>query len=650
MKLTERQKQAVHATKGNVLVHAGAGSGKTSSYTSRVANLIANEGVKPESILGLTFTNEAAENMRDKLAGIVGKNKAKEVNLSTFHSFAYKILRQRYAGEYSNKTIMKGWWKLQQLWDITAKPKHAGDVGLSLRCKGGELGTFISYQKSNMIREGMKVLWKPEFDSYGERHELQKAFDTYCELVKNARLIDFDDMLIDLYYKLLEDDGLLIDLKDEFEYVMVDEFQDTNTVNLEILKLITDNNLFVVGDFRQGIYGFINANVENILDFTDTFEDVKLIELQDNFRSTDNIVEFANSVIDKSPIEKYKKFDRQVASRGVEGKPVSIKVYKNEQIEAEEIIDSIELGHDNGTSYEDYAIITRTNAQIGFYESLFADREIPVDVSNTKSFFDRREVSDLLAYAEHTVDEDDGMSMKKIMNSPNRFISKYDINQLDKYAYNNNISFEEACSRMNSGRSDTNIKKLVSLFRRLRGDIEDVNASTFLKNVYDTTNYSQHIDKTSATNSELTMKKDSIQRLFDIAKKFRTIETFLAHVSVIKNNNNNPNKEGVKIMTVHASKGLEFEHVFLPSVTEENFPHDMNPDTEEERRLFYVASSRAKNTMEISAPAFNPTGSGTINPSPFLIDVVGDSLTETRRKVVQGSHSAETEFSLDKAI
>lgn len=501
-----------------------------------------------------------------------------------------------------------------------------------------------------MIREGMEVLWRPEFDAYGERHELQKAFDTYCELVRNARLIDFDDMLVDLYYKLLEDDGLLFDLKDEFRYIMVDEFQDTNTVSLEILKLITDNNLFVVGDFRQGIYGFINANVENILDFTDTFEDVKLIELQDNFRSTDNIVEFANTVIDRSPNKKYKKFDKQIASRGVKGAPVKIKIYSNEQTEAEDIIDSIEIGYENGTPYEDYAIITRTNAQIGFYESLFADREIPVDVSNTKSFFDRREISDLLAYAEHTVKEHDGMSMKKIMNSPNRFISKSDITQLDKYAYNNNISFEEACSRMNSGRSNTNVKKLVSLFRELRNNVEDTNASVFLKTVYAKTGYNQHIDKTSATNSELTMKQDSVQRLFDIAKKFRTIETFLAHVSVIKSNNNNPNKEGVKIMTVHASKGLEFEHVFLPSVTEDNFPHDMNPDIEEERRLFYVASSRAKNIMEISTPAFTPTGSSAINPSPFLEDVMGDKLVDARRKVIQGIGEYSTEFSLSEVV
>lgn len=644
MKLTDKQKEAVHATKGNVLVHAGSGAGKTSAFTARIVNLIANEGVQPDSILGLTFTNDAAENMRERLGKMIGKKKAKEVNLSTFHSFAYRLLKSKYANEYNNKTIMKGWWKIQTLYDIVGKPKNGNNVGLSLSCKAGDLGSFISFQKANMIREGMPVIWKDDFDEYGLSEDMQKAFDTYCELTRNARLIDFDDMLVDLYYKLKEDESLLEHVKNKFEYVMVDEFQDTNTVNMAILKMITDNNLFVVGDFRQGIYGFINANIDNILSFTETFEDVRLIELNDNFRSTDTIVDFANTIIEKSPVEKYKKFDKQLAARGVAGENVRVNVYADEYTEANMIADRIEEKLPDGMEYNDFAILTRTNAQIGFYESVFADFGIPLDISNSRSFFDRREISDLLSYAEHTLQPEDDMSMRKIMNSPSRYISKATVNQLNEYSYKNNMSFEMACMQMDCGRSNVNVKKLVSLFDSLRDDIDGMNASKFLRLVYSKTGYYNHIEKTTSTASDLAIKEESINRLFDIAKKFSSVKAFIGHVSVIKSNNSK-NTDGVKLMTVHASKGLEFPYVFLPSITEDNFPHDMNPDVEEERRLFYVASSRAKDYMDISLPVFASSGSETIAVSPFLVDVVGQELLDARKKVIQGSPSNRIEFS-----
>lgn len=645
MKLTKNQKKAVHSTEGNVLVHAGSGAGKTAVFTARIVNLIANEKVDPSTILGMTFTNEASGNMRDRLGTIIGKKRAKAVNLTTFHSFAYGILKNRYSSEYRNKAIMKGWWKMQKLYDIVGEPRNGNNVGLNLPCKGGDLGSFISYQKANMVREGMSIIMKDEFEEYGTEEQLQNAFNTYCELVRNARVIDFDDMLVDLYYKLLEDEDLLFDLKDEYRYVMVDEFQDTNSVNMEILKLITDNNLFVVGDFRQGIYGFINANIDNILTFTDTFEDVELIELRDNFRSTDNIVGFANKIIAKSPIEKYKKFDEQVASRGVKGEGVEVKVYTDEFTEVNAIAKKIKKEAENGMDFNDFAILTRTNAQIGFFESMFADFNIPLDVSSSKSFFDRKEIADILSYAEHALKPEDDMSMRRIVNAPSRYVSKKIINELDEFSYNNELPFEESCKRMDCGRATTNILKLVNLFEDLREGIDGKNASVLLREIYHKTGYYNHIAKTSPTASDLLIKEESIERLFDIAKKFANIKSFLAHVSVVKNNSGK-NKDGVKLMTVHASKGLEFPFVFLPSVTSDNFPHDMNPDVEEERRLFYVASSRAMNDMHISLPVFQPSGSSTFQPSPFLRDVMGEELDVARKQALLSGKTEPIAFSL----
>lgn len=646
MKLTDRQNEAVHSKSGNVLVHAGAGSGKTACFTARIANLIGNEKVDPESILGLTFTKDAAENMRSRLKGLIGKKKSDKVHLTTFHSFAYGILKSNYPSAYQGKQIAQSWWSMSKLYDIVSKQSYGNNVGLNMSIKAGELGSFISYQKSNMIKIGMDVIIDENvsYVSGESRESLQKAFDTYCELVRNARIIEFDDMLVDLYYKLLDDKNLLKDIRSKYKYVMVDEFQDTNTINMEIIKLISDNNLFVVGDFRQGIYGFINANINNILDFNSDFENVHLIELQENFRSTDNIVNFANNVISASPVEKYKQFSEQLPARGVVGSNIDINVYTDDYTEVTSIGEDIKDMVENGYyDYSDFAILSRTNTLLGFYESEFANMDIPVDLSSGKSFFDRKEISDLLAYAEHTVDESDDMSMRKIINSPSRFVSKALTNQLDEYAYNNSISFEQACSAMDCGKSNTNIKNMVRLFDQLR-DHEDVNASKFLKEVYRKIGYEKHMESKTPSVQELQMKKDAIERLFELAKKFTTIKKFLGHISVIRSNNKK-SKDGVKMMTVHGSKGLEFRYVFLPSVTKDNFPHDMSNDVEEERRLFYVASSRAKECMSISTPVFTAGGTSTYIPSPFLVDVVGTANMDSARKaVMRGSHKSSFEY------
>lgn len=648
MKLTEHQLDAVKSVDGNILIHAGGGAGKTAAFTARIANLIANEGVSPEEILGLTFTKEAAENMRKRLKKLIGKKKSDKVHLSTFHSFAYGLLKQNFPHRYEDKTIIKDWFKMSKLYDIVAKPNRSNNIGLSLPIKAGELGSFISYQKANMIKQGMNVLIDDNvsYVSYVDPALLQSAFDTYCEATKNARVLEFDDMLVDVYYELKNNEEFLNNIKSRYKYVMVDEFQDTNTVNMEILKLITDNNLFVVGDFRQGIYGFINANINNILDFKNTFSDVKLVELQENFRSTNNIVGFANKVISTSPVDKYKQFSEQIGARKIEGNPIRIKLYEGEYNEAMDICDEIiDLVDNQDKSYNDFAILSRTNTQLGFYESMLADNDIPADVSSSRSFFDRKEISDILYYAEHVVNPEDDMSLRRIINSPSRYISKAIISDLDKYSYKNNITLEAALSRMEVSNAlvKKNLLSLQELFEQLRKNSDSMTAGKFLRHIYKHTRYEQHLQKTAKTSSELIMKTEAVEKLFELSKKFPNIRAFLGHVSIIRSNNNSGSKDGVKLMTVHAAKGLEFEHVYIPYATADNFPHEMNSDIEEERRLFYVATSRAKNEMTISAPMFTKTAP--LNLSPFLVDVVGSEILDLRKSIIRGEKKeAEMQF------
>lgn len=644
MKLTENQKRAVHFTKGNALINAGSGSGKTAVITARVANLIANENAVPSTILALTFTREATDNMRKRLKKMIGKKSSDDVQISTFHSFAFRIMKEHYPELYNGKSMMQGWWKMSKMYDIISKPTNNNNIGMDLPIRAGELGSFISYQKANMIKGGVPVVIDDNVsyvDSV-DRNQLQIAFDTYCEHVRNARLIEFDDMLVDFYYSLKEDANFRETIKTSFEYVLVDEFQDTNSINLEIIKMITEDNLFVVGDFRQGIYGFINANIGNILDFTENFNDVEVVELSSNFRSTGNIVNFINQIIEKSPVEQYKKFSHQVPAREGLGAPINLSAYSTENEETASIIEKIidEMDDNPELTYNDFAILTRTNAQIGMYESEFANEGVPVDVSTSRSFFDRKEIADLLAYATHSLNPDDDMSIRRIVNSPSRFISKNIIANIEESAYKKGQNFEEACH----GFSGYGVENLIKTFAHLRGHSE-INASKFLKEIYRHTRYEDFLNKTAGTHSELKNKIDSVHRLFELSKKFSSINAFLGHVSIIKSNNSK-SKDGVKLMTVHASKGLEFSHVFVPSATEDSFPHSMCQDEEEERRLFYVACSRAKDVLSISVPVFSPNGGETLFPSPFLIDVVGDSILSLRKNIVNGvSRDAKCTYS-----
>lgn len=629
MKLTKHQEEAVKANKGNYLVHAGSGSGKTSSFIARIAHLIKTEKVNPDSILGLTFTKEAANNMKDKLANTIGEDMADYVELSTFHSFANRIMRKRYPWFYKNKHIMKSWWRIRTAFDICGKD------GLELAIKGGEFMSFISYQKSHMIREGMGIVEDNYCSEIETKEQLQQAYDLYLKQAREARLFEFDDMLIDFYYKLKEDNDLLEDIKQTYEYVMVDEFQDTNTANMLILKEICDDNLFAVGDFRQGIYGFINADVNNILNFTNQFNDVKLVELNENFRSTNQIVDFANNIISSSPVEKYKQFSPQIAARNVDGEKIRVDIYQDESTEVKEIFNRIEsMIEDKGYKYNDFSILLRTNTQLGVFESYFAEQEVPVDVSSSKSFFDRKEIVDMLSYATHTINQEDDISINRIMNTPNRYISNKVVSNIASYAYDNELTFEEATREVDfGGRLNSNIRKVPRLFDELRLHVGEGSAGDFLEKIYTTTGYHKHIERTAPNEQDAMLKSESIRKLINMAKKFSDINAFLTHISIIRQNSGK-NPDGVKLMTVHSSKGLEFPVVFIPSITSENYPHEMNRDVEEERRLFYVASTRAKDYMELSIPVFPDSSGGSYHPSPFMIDVFGDKLKETRKLVL----------------
>lgn len=645
MSLTDSQNKAISFVHGNALINAGAGSGKSTVLLARMAKLIADEEALPNEILGLTFTNEAAENMRKRLKKYIGTKRAKQVALTTFHSFAYRILKSHYPNEYLNKKIMQPWWKTQTLYDIIGKKSVKNPSGMDLNIKVGDLAGFISYQKANMILPDMNVLIDDRVSYVKDinRNVLQEAYETYCTLVKNARVLDFDDMLVDFYYKLVKNEKLVDELQEKYKFIMCDEYQDTNSTNREILKILEDNNLFVVGDFRQGIYGFINATIDNILEFQQEFDNVTLIELSENFRSTNEVVKISNDLISASPISQYKGFSGQIAARGVITPPVTLTMYRDDYTESQDIISKVEIEMEDNSklSYSDFCVLCRTNAELGVYESAFADRNIPVNVSTSRSYFDRKEIADLLAYAEHTLSPEDDMSLRRIINAPSRFVSKAVINSLDEYAYEHNTSLENAIRELDVGRSRGMLLSMLDTFEDFRDQAEEMNASTFLRYIFNKLNYAEFMYKKASSHTESMLRQESVEKLFEMAKKFTDIHKFLGHVSVIQSNNKS-NSDSVNLMTVHACKGLEFDTVFVPTVTNKNYPHEMNNDIEEERRILYVALSRAIRKLYISLP--RQEGKNILIPSPFLMDICEDKVREIDYNVAKGVEMSSTDY------
>lgn len=649
MKLTEQQRKAVAIKDGNVLVNASFGSGKTASFVARIAYLISNHKVHPENILGLTFTRDASESMRIKLAKTIGDLASTKVTLTTFHSFAYKELRSRYS-EYSNIKIVEPWFELQLANDIVGKSSSSNSDGHDLRINGGAFLDFVSYQKANIVDMGDPIVIdnRTAYVEHINKSTLQSAFDTYCKRMKNARKMSFDDMLLDFYIKLSEDDDLLSKLKGRYKYIMVDEFQDTSYINLEIIKLLSSGNVYAVGDVNQSIYSFQNAQVGNILSFKDTFDDVNVIAFPHNFRSTQNIINLSNDILDyRGKDDPLNQFGKQICGREIEGDKVGIAVYNDEIRESHYIVNDImdRMAKNPHLSYSDFCIISRTNNGLLTFENELSSEGIPVIISSGGSFYDRKEIDDLLSYATLSVMADDD-AMRKIANRPNRFISNAIIRELEEYAFNKQINMEDALDDgFDAGRYRSGLNRLIYTIEDIREATANKGAEGTLREIYKLTNYYNFIQEKATTNSEVYIKTDAINRLYETARPFKSIESFLAYVKGVKANAKKEN-DGVVLSTAHSSKGLEWDTVYVVGLSDSNYPHEMliDENKDEELRLLFVAIGRAKNTLQLSLPVFKGKGEEVYEPSRFIVDMFGEDLQKAYNNVLSGKEVVKFDY------
>lgn len=611
---------------------ASAGSGKTTTFVRRIANMVNNHGVSPDEILAVTFTRKASEEMQKRLSLLIGEELANRVLIGTFHSIAKNFLESSLDPFSEPFKIAPDWWIMQKLNDICSPPGDKNHLGLNLGLKVGELATFISYQKANLITPKDKLLIDDtvRFADRVDQKTLKEAYSTFERLKEESGQITFDDMLVMFHNKLQQDLFFLADVQKRCNYVLIDEFQDTSVLMLKIIKLINEDNVFVVGDWRQSIYSFINANIENILTFKDNFKNTTLIELDKNFRSTQNIVHTSNAIISNSQLEKYKEFapSNSIAECGAE---IVLHTFETETSQASGVMQKICELRDNGTSLNEIAILVRTNPQTVAFQQVFNDANIPYNLSKSTSFFERREVLDLLSYARLSLDSLDNNSFERIYNTPNRFISKKFVEDLHKFASSRGSSLLDSIEKFPQSQEwkfKNGVNVILSIIRNLRHTINAYSAERFLKNLVSITGYKEHIEKQS--NNAVTMLEslEYVDKLIKISSKFKTIKEFLNYIAVMEKKDTKKPKDGIAISTIHSAKGLEWDIVFVVNVIDGSLPHKNNTNIEEERRLFYVSTSRPRKQLYITSYKTDEDGSLKMS-SPFFRELVEMSKNDT---------------------
>ncbi len=605
--LNDMQRRAVLKTEGPVLILAGAGSGKTRVITNRIAYLIEECGVNPWNIMAITFTNKAAGEMRERVDDMVGFG-SESIWVSTFHSSCVKILR-RYIDRigYENsftiydtddqKSVMKDICKKLQIDTKNLKEKTI-------------LG-YISSAKNEMISPERYAK-----ENAGDYHmsRVAEAYKEYQQTLKKNNALDFDDLLVLAVELFRQCPDVLEHYQERFKYIMVDEYQDTNTVQFEFVSLLADKykNLCVVGDDDQSIYKFRGANIQNILNFEKVFPETTVIKLEQNYRSTGNILDAANEVIRNNFGRKAKK----LWTEKDEGELITLKTFDNGFEEAEFIARDIKNGVESGSvAYNDCACLYRTNAQSRLIEEKLIQNNIPYKLIGGVNFYQRKEVKDMLAYLKTIDNGRDDVAVKRIINVPKRGIGATSLSRVEDYAAAHGLSFFEAlmdCERIPGlGKAVGKINEFVNFIRVQRSKLGYNSLKEILESIMDGTGYIEEL-KTENTEESLA-RVENVEELLSKLVTYEqstdepTLAGFLEEVALIADIDSLENSSDyVVLMTIHSAKGLEFPRVYLSGMEDGVFPSymcinsDDPTDIEEERRLCYVAITRAMKKLTMT--------------------------------------------------
>jgi len=658
--LNPQQKEAVLHTEGPLLVLAGAGSGKTRVITHRIAYLIQEKGVAPWNILSLTFTNKAAKEMRDRIEALVG-TRVLDIWCGTFHSCCVRILRR--------EIDRLGFSRDFVIYDTDDQETLIKDC---LERLGYNEKNFPPRQVLAYIGRAKDELINPEAYSINAAYDfrlrkISGIYSLYQKKLKANNALDFDDILLHTLKIFDENPDVLAYYQDKFRYILVDEYQDTNTAQYMLVSMLArkHRNICVVGDDDQSIYGWRGANMQNILDFEKNFQGCRVIKLEQNYRSTERILDAANNVIKNN----YGRKPKSLWTKNSKGEPVCVYKAYDERDEADfaasVIRNAVARGDNN---YGDFAVLYRINAQSRVFEDSFMKMGIPYRIIGARRFYDRKEIKDIIAYLRVVNNPHDDISLKRIVNVPRRGIGKVTLDRAEQLAYDNGVSIfsvlMEASGLSELAKASARIRSFTDMLVKLRALAEYLDLIELIKAVIDESGIIRELEQEGTI--EAKTRIENIREFQSVALDFVRnseeenpgLNDFLAHVSLIADvDSMDSEQDKAVLMTMHSAKGLEFPIVFLTGMEEGVFPSYQSigeeSEMEEERRLCYVGITRAKERLFLTfAKSRTLFGNTTYNRQSRFIDEIPEDLLNyagenggiyesDARKTIVGQFSAD---------
>ncbi|MEG1567421.1 MAG: 3'-5' exonuclease [Anaerovoracaceae bacterium] len=605
-KLNEEQQKAAMHIDGPLLILAGAGSGKTSTMTQRIAYMI-EQGISPYNILAVTFTNKAAGEMRSRVEDLIGD--CSNMWIMTFHAMCLRILRANcQVVGYDNNFVVYDGGDQKVVIKSILKEQNINDK---------EFG--VPYLLSIISKNKEKALSSEDFKNQMEDNFKNKViynvFSAYEKQLKKNNAMDFDDLLLNVVKVFERDEAVLLKYQNRFRYIMVDEYQDTNHIQYKMMKMLAEEhkNICVVGDDDQCIYEWRGADIRNILDFEKDFPDTLVIKLEQNYRSYGNILDAAHSVIENNKGRKGKKLWT------TKDPGDKIKYYRadNEKDEARYISQEIDRLKSREIKYSDFAILYRTNAQSRNFEEALTRRDIPYRVLAGLRYYDRKEIKDMLAYMRLVVNPVDDLSFKRIINEPKRGMGEKSVEKIETLAKVNNQSMLAAVEEDDilcglPTKAYEPVKAMIEVITQCREEKDSLRVSDIYDNLMVRTGYLKALEdaKTVEADSKIEnlMEFKSVMYDYEQETETPTLEEFMEKISLMADiDNHNQDEDAVVLMTMHSAKGLEFPIVFLPGMEDGLFPghraFDSVAGMEEERRLCYVGMTRAKDTLILTSAA-----------------------------------------------
>ncbi len=651
--LNDRQKEAVEYMDGPLLILAGAGSGKTRVLTYKIAYLLEKEIVKPWQILAITFTNKAAKEMKERVEGLVGQV-AQDMWLGTFHSVCVRILKR--------EIELLGYTRDFNIFDEIDKEKVLKEVTKKLNIDEKMYPIGLLKSEISKAKEVMKDNLTYQKEAMGDfrKEEIAKVYNMYQDTLKSNNSIDFDDIIMLTVKLFLENPDRLLYYQQKFSYILVDEYQDTNKTQFLLISLLSSatGNICVVGDESQSIYGFRGADITNILNFEKEFPNAKIVKLEENYRSTKNILNAANEVIKNNS----SKLDKVLWTQNEEGEKIEYKTLNNEYEEVEYVVDKIdELCRKENQKYSDFAVLFRTNAQARVLEEVFMKSGTPYKLIGGIKFYARKEIKDIISYLKLIQNKNDNIALKRIINEPKRGIGDTAVDKLDMLASQKGVSIFELIQDSNNLtgiRSAGNIilfRDMINSFIRVKNEIK---VSELIKKVLKESGYEDMLNSEGTKETEI--RFDNLMEFIGVAIEFEnenaehTLGDFLESIALVSDVDNlDETTEAVTLMTMHSAKGLEFKNVFIVGMEEGLFPSkrsiEEDGQTEEERRLCYVAITRAQKHLFLTNTKKRTLyGSTTFSiPSRFIEEIPDSVLSEDAIDNRNGKKSASTRTWLD---